>query len=630
MDKKIYKKKYKEKLIQLLKSYLENNEDQEMNEETKPILIPITRVGYWLFRTLYNYTDESENFKNDIFNRFEIYSDRYLTKVINEQEFENRKVILFDNMLATGDNIFYHFTYLKKWKADVEIITLARELGTEKGKNNKKKAFFEQIYGNGQDKYFEKLLVKFEEAQRTYCKGSDWVTPEDAAKLSIIETAVLEDELCPMTIDSPIICKNSTEKIVTLSQDEWDKIKECSKWKYVENLSKETVGVEINASFFEATECVQQLACWGEVEDCIIKCKYRQMKGKEEIEVIFVPVVIMKSMSYFETVELFFHLYNDTEYGREIIGEQKNGEVSVIDTVFKNIRENFNLYRTLYRAVSFYFSTYIGKRFIEFLTEETSVKKLDFDWNFMKHHLPENMIGTVKSLMTDDIYGEMYKKLSITYVNETDLRKSAWENIQITDDEWKQIYYQIKQKLIDIKFRKEQNENMITIEAMEAEISNQIPEIGRSERRIAIARIITLLQETNCVSNYIINNKDTAIVERGFMPGENAIKLLGEEIEVFLPYIYAFYLKVGEDEFYKNYGAFITRMRTYFYNKKYFEYKINPAAFTFYVRYFSDDSETGWSIKQKLSQVRYVIEGYLDGDNNDYETIFDLVYEWEL
>lgn len=62
---------------------------------------------------------------------------------------------------------------------------------------------------------------------------------------------------------------------------------------------------------------MQELSLWGEIEDCTVKCKYNE-PANDEIKIVFVPQVIVKSMSYFQVVELFCRLYEQTDYGNEI------------------------------------------------------------------------------------------------------------------------------------------------------------------------------------------------------------------------------------------------------------------------------------------------------------------------
>ena len=91
-------------------------------------------------------------------------------------------------------------------------------------------------------------------------------------------------------------------------------------------------------------------------------------------------------MSYFQVVELFCRLYEQTDYGNEIkktinrlLGEpvdEDNNEFPK-EKMLLLMEKNCNFYRALYRANILYFSLYVGKQFEEFLIENEIYKKND-------------------------------------------------------------------------------------------------------------------------------------------------------------------------------------------------------------------------------------------------------------
>ena len=140
-----------------------------------------------------------------------------------------------------------------------------------------------------------------------------------------------------MTIDLPIIAEKEkgktrkTYRYVTLQTQMWEKLKEQQgDWFFVENMSDIKDCYYVNASFFEGITCLQEMSLWGEIEDCTVKCKFNEpIEG--EIKIVFVPQVIVRSMSYFQVVELFCRLYEYTPYGNAVketinrlLGEENN------------------------------------------------------------------------------------------------------------------------------------------------------------------------------------------------------------------------------------------------------------------------------------------------------------------
>lgn len=637
-------------LIKISKAFQKYIEKDKTNG-IKTILIPITRKGYWMFELFLenipkkisnNYEDEELLSREEVLQRFEIYSDRYLTKVLDPDEFKNKRVVLFDDLVVTGDHLFFYYALLKKWGATVEIITMYRELFS--GKQDKrfgdkeKIAYYKEIFGENHIGYDE-LKNNFWKALDVNIELTTLLIQEDVAKESANEIMVLGKNLCPMTIDLPLMVgtgdlneqEGFLKRSIIIDQQNWDRIKENSEWQFVENIVEETPEVEINASFFEAAKCMKQLSSWGQVENCIIKCKYKEeiVDGEQKIHAIFIPFVIMKSMNYFELIELFEKLFKGTLYGNQIAGN----ETAYLPKLFGKIGKNINLYRAMYRAVVLYFSMYIGLRFKDFLIPYVK-GTITIDQNFMKEHLPEELINTLQKFESEekieDNIQSMGERLFISSEENFQIKFYNSGEKEIDYDIWQQIYFYVKRKLIEIKFGRNIKDSVLTIEKMEADIEDMIPEMESMERRIAIAKAITLFQESGCFSNFLINNKEKGIIQRGFKPGKNVTKFLGKEVLSFVPYVYALYLKVGEEHFYEHYDQLIQKMKVYFYENNYFEYKISWYAFDYYESFFENDTENGWGIDEKISEIRYVIEAYLEGEDQDYDLIFELVYEWEL
>lgn len=89
---------------------------------------------------------------------------------------------------------------------------------------------------------------------------------------------------------------------------------------------------------------MQELSLWGEIEDCTVKCKYNE-PANDEIKIVFVPQVIVKSMSYFQVVELFCRLYEQTDYGNEI---KKRPSTDCLENPLMRIITNFRKKRCCY------------------------------------------------------------------------------------------------------------------------------------------------------------------------------------------------------------------------------------------------------------------------------------------
>lgn len=654
--------KIRNAILELLNEYIKRNKEKDKDHTNLPILVSITRKGYWLFRMLFDEYEEhkwelAENDPLHVFGEFEIYSDRYMTKILDgivpddknptavKLLFENRQILLFDDVMIRGDNLFYHYVMLSSWGADVTPLTLEcdRSFWEKYSDNVTKRNAFKKFYPEHEE-LFPQAINDFWNKQRAYAAFRFWMTPEDLANDSVYELLLFQKKLCPMTIDLPIIAESAcadnqkTHRYVTLQTSMWEKLKAKQRdWFFVENISQIKGSYHVNASFFEGITCLQELFLWGEIEDCTVKCKYNE-PANDEIKIVFVPQVIVKSMSYFQVVELFCRLYEQTDYGNEIkktinrlLGEpvdEDNNEFPK-EKMLLLMEKNCNFYRSLYRANILYFSLYVGKQFEEFLIENEIYKKndlvLDFDWEFMKHHSPQKLIDTLKKLAE---HPEIMKQRLLI----RNMKKETHIHKEVIDKNWKAALYCVREWLAEERFEDNNDfEHILTIEWMENSLSNVIPDMNLEERRLVVTRIILLCQEESCFRNYIVNDTKNGLVKRGFRPGENAVKILGETAKQVVPYIYALYIRTGAKDFYEYYDSFIEKLNTYFYHERFLEYGLDPYSLYFFEDFFQTEPEGSiWSIEKKLAQVRYLLADYLDGNTREYDHIFQLVNEWEL
>lgn len=623
--------KIRNAILELLNEYIKRNKEKDKDHTNLPILVSITRKGYWLFRMLFDEYEEhkwelAENDPLHVFGEFEIYSDRYMTKILDgivpddknptavKLLFENRQILLFDDVMIRGDNLFYHYVMLSSWGADVTPLTLEcdRSFWEKYSDNVTKRNAFKKFYPEHEE-LFPQAINDFWNKQRAYAAFRFWMTPEDLANDSVYELLLFQKKLCPMTIDLPIIAESAcadnqkTHRYVTLQTSMWEKLKAKQRdWFFVENISQIKGSYHVNASFFEGITCLQELSLWGEIEDCTVKCKYNE-PANDEIKIVFVPQVIVKSMSYFQVVELFCRLYEQTDYGNEIkktinrlLGEpvdEDNNEFPK-EKMLLLMEKNCNFYRALYRANILYFSLYVGKQFEEFLIENEIYKKndlvLDFDWEFMKHHSPQKLIDTLKKLAE---HPEIMKQRLLI----RNMKKETHIYKEVIDKNWKAALYCVREWLAEERFEDNNDfEHILTIEWMENSLSNVIPDMNLEERRLVVTRIILLCQEESCFRNYIVNDTKNGLVKRGFRPGENAVKILGETAKQVVPYIYALYIRTGAKDFYEYYDSFIEKLNTYFYHERFLEYGLDPYSLYFFEDFFQTEPEGSiWSIEKK-------------------------------
>ena len=634
-------RKIRNAIINLLTQYLElYNKDNRNTEQTeKPILILITRKGYWLFRLLYDeWCDKGKKLDDElgIFNQFTIRSDRYLTKVIDTEIFNGKKVLIFDDIMVHGNNLFYYYVMLKKWRAEVTPLSLECDLSLYNVKSgDKTKETIYHLFHPEEDKSYEGAIEQFWKVQDKYKNDRFWLTSDDLADDSVYQLFLFQKNLCPMSMDLPIIGQKASEKnkinrYVTLSKEQWELIRsQKQRWNFVENIENIKDSYKINASFFQANECFHQLSLWGEIQDCIVKCKYEEDESSGCIRAVFVPYVIFKSMSYFHVVNLFCELYENTTFEAYLKQKIKVGEMPLKQKLFEKIKEYTNLYCLLYRSIVWYFSIFIGNRFIKFL-EENGVDHPEYNEKFMEHHMQEELKDTICALRKD--MDSLEKKLAVGSVNKTPNSDDEMDQ-EYMEEVWKWAFFDLKKSIVNKQFQKNRNfKDIISIDQMESQLAELMEDCNRAELRYILTKIIVLLQEESSVSNYVINDEGKGFVRSGFRPAENGMRIVEESAKEILPYVYAFYLQMGDEEKYtRNYQAFMDRLKSYLYSEQIFEYHLDPSAFLYYEGFFypEEDNEST-SIAKKMSQVRFLIGEYLDGDTHEYDNAFTLVSNWEF
>ena len=610
----------------------------------KPILMPITRKGYWLFRMLFDRQEEL-GIKH-ICDKFEIRSDRYMTKVLDGACFEGRYVLMFDDTLDSGRVMFEYYALLRKWGADVMPLAYhylmkdSERLGEEDNLQTLRWEYFLKLSRDkeGEESFNEELCrQQYQEYLQDFNCSFKWfperhfLTENDRAIFNINEIRMFEEELIPLIIDLPIIVDKNFKtynRYVTMPIQMWEEMLfgERAEWKFVKNIKEETKGVRINGSFLRAPESVCNKIFNGAIVNCIVKCKYRVVE--DMIQAVFVPFAVMKSISYEDLCDIFCVLFEGTEYCESVLNDvKKEGmeQLEIRDILVKCISYHYNLYRALYRAVIWYFSNYIGMEFIKSFSPLDNEMGWDYDWTFMDQNIPielKNTIRNIKKNGLEQIYDRL-SKLSTYHIIEIDTDKFQKNEVTIT--KCQDIYDYMKYKVAKskIEFRKS-GKNILSIEELDSIMKYDLGIYDKEVRQLNLLKIISLFQEGSCFSNYVENNKKEGIIYRGFIAGENSIVLMGLTMECIFPYIYAYYMKTGINEFQKTYDDFVVWLKAYFESKEYIDTKVTRNGFEYCTDYFRTNDAKALSkiIKSNMFLVQT--------QSQAWKNIFFTVDKWKI
>lgn len=635
-------------VLRLFERYYENIEKKGEIDKV-PILMPITRKGYWLFRYIFN-NQELLDLKG-ILKKFEIYSDRYLTKMLDGSFFYGRDVLLFDDTFVSGTNMFYYYTILRKWGAKVTSSAFKCLIDVSLNSKNNERRFdakdskftdFQEMceyldkFKSSEDviqKEYEKYIADFYEGL-IFC---DSLSEEDMAEFSVKEIKALEELLCPLVIDLPILKlkevpeNTSLENNVTVSIEQWNNLVDkdnAAGWKFVKNLSKESKDVVINGSYFVAPMEIQRIFPESIVQNCIVKCKYKCVK--DNVQAVFVPFVIAKSIEYNDLIEYFLKLYEDTpcytEIEKYVLHNCSMTEGSLADKLFNVMENHINMYRILYRAVVWYFSNYIAKEFISYCSSKVDGMELDYNWSFMEQHMPpswKETMNIIKNSSQSLIKEKISKLFGCIQMSASDYHP---EECVLQSDSWEEAYYYFKRLFAEKKYSNgNRKSKMVTIEKMQNGLQEDNDCVSYEECKNLITKVVALFQEGSCFSNYVWNNKKRKIVERGLIPGENSVVLLGMPMVVCFPYIY-FYYVMNKEDFSETYNHFANILETYFQKRDFFSGKISRKGFKYCIDYFRTDDAT--MLKKKIENNVYLLYDTDKDQIDQYESVRDVISMW--
>lgn len=630
-------------MLRTFKSYLDKYVKAAKEQGHKPILMPVTRKGYWLFRILY---DNKKDFdKYGTLSKFDIFSDRYAGKLPDGRSiFNGRQILLYDDILDTGDNMFIHFVMLKEWGALVTPIAYRYVEGYEDRIQNKwqtKWTDYQEVAAQlslgtqGLKNRFDDDLREFLNCMNEHVE-KHLISKSDRSIFNISILQIMENRLCPLIIDLPIFKdkkQGDSERYVEFSASEWIEITdESAPWKFVELISKETENYTVNASFFEAPQCVREIFPACLVQDCVVKVKFQSLSGGTKIKAVLTPFAILRSVGYRDLIQCFYTLFPvGDKYYEEIVsalGLKEVPEEKRVDALISCMSTNINLYRAVYRAVVLYFSNHIGMEFVRYLSEifgrESDFMK--YDWNFMEHHITEGLRDSIKYVYKAGIaYSEARIRAVCPWERERATEEDDWDADRefLSADEFCDF---MRCMVAESKLKSSRRKAPIALEQIERSIALKTG-LSDEERRVELAKIILLFLEGSICGNYVRNEVQSNTVVRGFVAGENSTILLGKTVKTMFPYLYAFYRNEGMDCGIEKYYAFIRLLRGYFERKRYFDYLCTRKGFDLFAAYFANEDG---NLPRKIEDNFFLVRNYLEGRNTECRKAFELVDQWEV
>lgn len=623
------------------------------------VLLLITRKGYWAYKTLMD-KDAWELLKQRNKDAWEaivsgkkrIYSDRYLMKMKNPNDFCGKKVLVYDDTMTRGANIFFYYSYLTSERHNINTTPVVYALSTEYPSEQARGMLvneyqrvarnYKNLYQDWKNKA-EHVINKFNDTLQWYRR----LTPENLAEVCVNETKLFHDNLCPLVIDLPILSCEKTEagrtepaymnngkgEGILLTKEQFRKLTAPNLyWTFESNHFPDNY-LDYSSSYFEMKEFdVGNLK--NAVLNMIVKCKYKLIDDK--VKVVFVPFAVYRSMNFSDVAVVFYILWGETEFGRDLLSfikdKIKKDYYQEVDLTKENIganewvrklmRENHNLCRNMFRSIIFYLSAYIGFEFRHFVKETIHID-LDYDWEFMKDSFSEEFCGTFRNMCGS---GEVRKKYFMMTPQVESIRptsaaemSNAPKKIATKELVEKSIRKRvINKKNSNINYENEdmeQNllERVYVIETIESDLEKEFIFESEEQKKSYLTMVITDMLENSRLGNEIFVDNQKEIIYRGFRTGENSEILFYKGVEYFYAYVYSYYSIVGNEKYPEYYLKFIDKLELYLSSKKYLGTLISADEFKFYTEYFGGLSDT--RLDEQIRNKKYVLNGYWNPDD---------------
>lgn len=598
----------KEKLKEFIKGLVES-------QDNEVILIEVTRKGYWSEKAV-NIENDGEFIKCLERKKVKIYSDRYLMKCLDFEEFRDKTVIIFDDVGNNGIQLFFYYALLRKNGAGKVIPAVyalnieypfVENKSKEELENSRKKEFLRTIRNqNLEEDEINSLFREYEKGFEDSFRWCIWMNPGDLGKFTVAETIWFQKAVLPMVVDLPMFRTISTksDKEILLTNTQWETLCQGNnKWKQIP-LETELAGEQLHYGYFQMQDHTLYSKLKNLFFNCIVRYKYEPIENTDQIKFVFVPFAILNSCRLSDMVWNFFHLFEESKYAKRVIDtinkENNDNNRRVIlgdsyqdedwEVVFPVLKKNHNMCRALYRAIIFDISNYIGYLFQEYVSERIGLE-LEYDWKIMEENLENDFILSIKEKYKNMNSDKYYTKLISCRVSEAisprffdaeELVVKRTPSVENLDLYLTGLLHR-KRKNHD----RDMNNRMVTLESMISEVDKRFVFQNAEQFREILTSYIVEMTENSRIGNEIYVDDTMGILYRGFRAGENCEILLKWGVEWVYPYVLAFYQK-SEEKYEENYDRFAELLENEFREKKFIGRLISEVAFDFYKKYFKN------------------------------------------
>lgn len=333
-------------------------------QETKlDILLFLTKQSYYSFK---RFQENNETQKNLI-----CYSNNYIKKVVDFSEFSEKNIGIITDILIDDTDLSELCLLFENECPKANVIPMI-------------------CFGNKK----EKELTLYKNA-----KVMHWADPSEVGKLYVTQLLKHEESLLSYCSDSPILTLVNGQSKIRVKKEVFTRIcKGNYPWSYEEIIYESIIGINQKLGIFRLTGDILTNKFINIFHYIGVQVKYEQIN--DEYECVFVPYMMFDTvLSKNQWKNLFDLLYSDTPYW-DSLKEPSN-----------NILKQ-KYYTAIYKAITYYFSIYIGTKFIKFIN-------LDIEMNFINHDDFNSIFNqSIKQLTNANKFSEENYMTTFAFMNQ--------------------------------------------------------------------------------------------------------------------------------------------------------------------------------------------------------------------
>lgn len=544
-----------------------------ISNETYDFYIAVTRKGYYFARI----QCDNESFANKLDFEGKLIRDRDVYKCYDAQIFVNKKVLLFDDTVITGETLRKLQCFLcQKTDNMIKIDIAAFAVSYEVLDKNEKGSLFGD----------SNLLYQY-------------VLSEDKmSEFSMYELHQIHALMTPYVIDLPLFEK------VELTQEQFMGLSDIASgnWSFHE-YTVEIQNTTYDNGFFLYENSIMEKIFGSGLLACVVKCRYKSFeeKGIYKYKIVFTPFVMLKSMLYEDMRNCLLSLYEGTKYA-DLIREKAPSI------------EQRNNFMGIYRDVVYNLSYFVGEVFRQYFKEKYDIL---LTWNknltkYLQNEIMEESIDDIFKNFSAEKYLNRLYKCHFFYQRKLDIEISPYGNTKFMDVQNFVLGQIATQRVEELGKPGEsgQNDNFsegyILFESIEDIMAREFS--FQSEKQFAqyFAHIILSALDCSVMSNDLI--LENGEIKRIFRYGEGSEIYFGYDITLFYQAVYAFYnnVKANNEMYHKYYELFITSLYNYLQINNYFKAEyISRMAFWYFVSYFNLE---GSVLEREIRNKRFVLD----------------------